>query len=186
MLQSANQAMQNKSHPYLIVNNSSAETNSYSVADTNEAAPQSVQAPPSSLHKAVEHSDMSDNPTRPEIDAKLAAVEARIDAKLSGIAADIKIMSSEMKGIIGAVSDSRREVKEENNSTRRTMVWTAIAIFVALAATVWQMQSTLLTAFQTGLTANQFSAPPASTSLPPANVTPVTPTVPPPAPTKKP
>ncbi len=91
--------------------------------------------------------------TRHELDAKLAAVEARLDAKLSDIAADIKITSSTVQKLAADVTEARSEFRTEGRTTRTTMIVTGIAVAVALVAAVWQMQSGLLSAFQAGLTA---------------------------------
>ena len=94
-----------------------------------------------------------DDVTRQEIDAKLEAVEARIDAKLVEVLSDIKLVIAQVNRFGDETNGLRSEIRSENRSTRMTMIVTGIVVAIGIVAAMWQMQSGLLSAFQTGLTA---------------------------------
>ena len=89
--------------------------------------------------------------TREEIDAKIVAAESRIETKIVEISGEIKLMSAGVNSMSEKVAESSREQR----STRTTIIVTAIAVVIGLAAAIWQMQTGLLDAFQTGLTVKQ-------------------------------
>lgn len=77
--------------------------------------------------------------TREEIDAKLAASEARTETRFAEMNGKVDLMLSRMDTLASAVADSRQDSKEEARHTRQTL-WAVAAIIVAIvgiATTVW-------------------------------------------------
>lgn len=97
-------------------------------------------------------------PTREEIDAKLAAIEARTETRFVELSGKIDRLSDSIGMLTGVVTDVKSElasvgsqVKEENRFTRWTIGITLIASLIAFAAALWTTQGNLLSAFQAGL-----------------------------------
>lgn len=103
--------------------------------------------------------------TREEIDAKLQLNEARIDTKVAQLDAKIDRVTdliaslrSDIDRQAKATSESFSQVKStldsakgDNRFTRWTIVVTAITSVIAVVGLVIAVQSSLLSAFQTGV-----------------------------------
>ena len=107
---------------------------------------------------------MSD-PTREEIDAKLAAAEARTETRFtelsgkidrladsiavfaSAIRGEIESLKSEVSGLKSDVDDLR----SDNKYTRWTIVVTVVASALAAIGALWVTQANLLAAFSAGI-----------------------------------
>lgn len=98
-------------------------------------------------HQLAPREETVSEQTREEIDAKIEAVESRIETRIAEISGDIKLMNANVTAMAAKVDESSKEQR----STRTTIIITAIGVVIALAAAVWQMQTGLLEAFQTGL-----------------------------------
>jgi hypothetical protein len=106
---------------------------------------------------------MSD-PTREEIDAKLAAVEARTEARfveLSGkidrVIDAISRSNTDFTTVAGQLRKEMGEVKTDNKNTRWTITATMILALLAAIAALWLTQGNLLAAFQASLTLHEIS-----------------------------
>lgn len=92
-------------------------------------------------------------PTREEIDAKLAAVEARTETRFTELSGKIDRVADAVTRLTSDVTKELHEVKADNKRTRETIVVTAILGVVAAIAALWVTQANLLAAFTAGLTA---------------------------------
>jgi len=107
---------------------------------------------------------MSD-PTREEIDAKLATVEARTETRfteLSGridrladsiatLGSTIRIELENVKSDIAGLKSDIVALKSDNKYTRWTIVVTVVASALAAIAALWITQANLLAAFSAGI-----------------------------------
>ncbi len=114
---------------------------------------------------------MSD-PTREEIDAKLAVVEARtetrfteLSGKIDRMADSISVLGStiriELEGVkseianvksdIGNIKSDIVDLRSDNKYTRWTIVVTVVASALAAIAALWITQANLLAAFSAGI-----------------------------------
>jgi hypothetical protein len=96
---------------------------------------------------------MSD-PSREEVDAKLATVEARTETrfvelggKIDRVGDSITAFNSAMTNELSGVKSELTTVKADNKYTR----WTIVLAILAAIAALWVTQGNLLSAFQTGL-----------------------------------
>lgn len=99
--------------------------------------------------------------TREEADAKIGQTEARLEARVAEVRGDIKVISHKIDTLVSEVSASRVDTRDQNRSTRTTVIITAIAAVIGLWAAMMQLQSGLMDAFQTGLSVVQSVHPPA-------------------------
>jgi hypothetical protein len=100
---------------------------------------------------------MSD-PTREEIDAKLAAVEARtetrfteLSGKIDRLADSISALGSTMRVEFERINSDIVELRSDNKYTRWTIVVTVVASALAAIAALWITQANLLAAFSAGI-----------------------------------
>lgn len=103
--------------------------------------------------------------TREEIDAKLQLNEARLDTKvvqldgkidrltdlITNLRTDIDRQASASARDFSEVKDELKASRGDNRFTRWTIVVTAVTSAVAIVGLVLAVQSSLLSAFQTGL-----------------------------------
>lgn len=104
-------------------------------------------------------------PTRDEIDAKLAATEARgetrfveLSGKLDRVLDAVAMSNSRMSEVredVKGVRDEMAGVKSDNKNTRWTIAVTVVAAVLAALAALWTTQSNLLSAFQVRLAVSQ-------------------------------
>jgi hypothetical protein len=112
---------------------------------------------------ATEGAVMS-NPTREEIDAKLATVEARTEARFIELSGKIDRVADSINNLTSVVTAIRAEVKEDYKFTRWTIGVTLVASLIAFTAALWVTQGNLLAAFQSGIAVrSEINAPPAPT-----------------------
>lgn len=112
-------------------------------------------------------------PSREEIDAKLEAAEARTEARIAALEGKFDLVGQKIESLVGYVhhlnvnvdermqslrggmSDLKNEMKEvrqDNRSTRRTIILTVIGAVIAALAALWATQDNLLSAIQLGQT----------------------------------
>jgi hypothetical protein len=93
---------------------------------------------------------MSDTPTHRELDALLAAAEARAEVRFASMQATLQQIALSLTGENGVIAELKA-VKADNRNTR----WTILAIFagsvLAGLAALWTTQANLLAAFQASL-----------------------------------
>jgi hypothetical protein len=99
------------------------------------------------IEAATENRIMSD-PTREEIDAKLAAVEARTETRFTELNGKIDRLADSISVLRSDIAD----VKADNRYTRWTIIVTVIASALAAIAALWVTQANLLAAFSAGIT----------------------------------
>ena len=78
--------------------------------------------------------------TRPELDARLDAVEARLDARVSRI-----------EGIV-------QDIKDESKATRKTVISAAIAVFLGIGGINIGLIQTTISSFQAGQETSKIQA----------------------------
>jgi len=71
---------------------------------------------------------MADEITRPELDAKLNAVEARMDTRLQGLVGTVNLMSEKVDNLARLTQSSI----EANGSTRTQIIVAAVGVIVAV------------------------------------------------------
>jgi hypothetical protein len=98
------------------------------------------------IEAATENRIMSD-PTREEIDAKLAAVEARTETRFTELNGKIDRLADSISVLRSDIAD----VKADNRYTRWTIIVTVIASALAAIAALWITQANLLAAFSAGI-----------------------------------
>jgi hypothetical protein len=111
-------------------------------------------------------------PTREEIDAKLAAAEARsetrfveLSGKIDRLADTVGSLRTAVTQELGYLRTEMASVKTDNKFTRISIIVAVVAsVFAALGA-LWVTQSNMLSAFSTGLGVHP-ETPPASTNGP--------------------
>lgn len=109
------------------------------------------------------HNASMNTPTREEIDAKLAASEARMDARIARIETLMETMAQSQQEIKVQLKETTATVQAENKSTRTTMVITAVSavitIVVGIAAFNATVLSNMVASFESGKnTANALAA----------------------------
>ena len=94
------------------------------------------------------------------ISDKLEASEARTDAKFAELSGKLDVIVAEIRHQSAAVTETKREletvsgsVESHHSNTRTTIIVTAVATVIALAALVYAADANLLSAFQSGLAA---------------------------------
>jgi hypothetical protein len=87
---------------------------------------------PSDSHTS-EMSD-SDSPTRSEIDAKIAASEARTDTKFAELLGEIKVTNAGIVGLRSEFSDMRGYARSSHHTTIGTIVATGLGIVAIVIA----------------------------------------------------
>lgn len=140
------------------------------VANANYEASRSAQDIKylSSVSVGTQGVKMADH-TREEIDAKLAAVEARTETHFVELSGKIDRIADSINNLTSAVTTIKSEVKEEGKFTRWTICVTIIASMIAFASALWVTQGNLLSAFQAGLLLKSEQAfPPPSLPRPPS------------------
>jgi hypothetical protein len=118
------------------------------------------------------------NPTREEIDAKLAVVEARAETrfvelggKMDRVADSIESFKGTVTAELAGVRTELATVKADNKFTRLTIVIAVIGSAIAGLGALWVTQANQLAAFSTGLLVHETTAPPPApgpTTTPPA------------------
>lgn len=102
--------------------------------------------------------------TQELVDAKLAAVEARLDTKLTAMDGKLErfldkatSLNEQLAGEVLRMREDVKEIKTDNKSTRTTTIVTGIGSVLAIAALIiglWaagiSVQQTLISAFQAG------------------------------------
>jgi hypothetical protein len=118
--------------------------------------------------------DMADQ-TREEIDAKLAAVEARSETRFVELSGKVdRVLDAVDQANMSYIRSSRelrdeiQAVKSDNKFTRTTIIVTVIASLLAGLAALWVTQSNMLASFQAGISLHDSSAAPPA---PPAKAT---------------
>lgn len=113
------------------------------------------------------------DPTREEIDAKLAVIEARTETRFVELSGKIdRVIDTINRSNIDFVKingDARADMKElrvemqdvkrDNKSTRTTIIATIIAAVIAGLGALWVTQSNLLASFQAGLAIHESAIP---------------------------
>jgi hypothetical protein len=89
-------------------------------------------------------------PTREEIDAKLAVVEARTETRFVELTGKLDRVADSIATLAHSVSNVRSEVKHESNLTR----WTIVGLVIAALAALWVTQSNMLASFTAGIAAH--------------------------------
>jgi hypothetical protein len=102
------------------------------------------------------------SPSREEIDAKLATVEARAETRFVELSGKLDRIAE----ALAAVRDDTKAVRSDNRFTRWTILGIAVASLLAGIAALWTTQANLLAAFQTGLTIRTSTAVPDATQGP--------------------
>lgn len=105
-------------------------------ADTNSASDQ-VKGSASAMP----------DPTREEIDAKLATVEARTETRFVELSGKIDRVADSISVLANSVSTVRTEVKHESSLTR----WTMAGLVIAGIAALWLTQNNMLASFMAGI-----------------------------------
>jgi hypothetical protein len=97
-------------------------------------------------------------PTREEIDAKLATVEARTETRFTELSGKIDRVidavgraNSDFVRVSGEIRTEIQTVKSDNKFTRTTIVVAIIASILAGLAALWVTQSNMLASFQAGI-----------------------------------
>ncbi len=98
-----------------------------------------ISVPPSPVRPEV----MAE-PTREEIDAKLATIEARTETRFTELSGKIDRVANSINSLTGAVAGVRRD----NNFTR----WTIAGLVIAGVAAICLTQSNMLASFMAGIT----------------------------------
>jgi len=114
-----------------------------------------------------------DGPTREEIDAKMAAVEARTETRFVELSGKIDRVidalgraNTDLVRVSGEIRTELQTVKSDNKYTRTTIIVTIIASIIAGLAALWVTQSNMLASFEAGITLHEASSPTPSTSAP--------------------
>jgi hypothetical protein len=94
-------------------------------------------------------------PTREEIDAKLAVVEARTETRFVELSSKIDRVADSIVSLSGEIRTIKSEVKEDNKLTR----WTIIGLGVAGLAALWLTQSNMLASFSAGIAVHEAQKP---------------------------
>jgi hypothetical protein len=113
------------------------------------------------------------DPTREEIDAKLASVEARtetrfveLSGKIDRVIDAIGRSNTDFIAVTGDLRTEMREVKTDNKNTRTTIIVTIIVAILAAIGALWVTQSNMLASFQAGVTLHEIPNAPLSNALP--------------------
>jgi uncharacterized membrane protein YjjP (DUF1212 family) len=109
------------------------------------------------IDAATESRIMSD-PTREEIDAKLAAVEARTETRFTELSGKIDRLADSIAALVSTIriehdriKSDMADLKSDNKYTRWTIVVTVVASALAAIAALWVTQANLLAAFSAGI-----------------------------------
>jgi hypothetical protein len=101
------------------------------------------------------------DPTREEIDAKLAAVEARTETRFVELSSKIDRVADAVGNLTTSVDKALRDVKRDlddvradNKTTRWTIGTTIVIALLAAIGALWVTQANLLAAFTAGLAAH--------------------------------
>lgn len=139
---------------------------------SNETMKPAVEEQP--IESEQPYNSPMENVTRPELDAKLEAIEARADARLSRFEERIEQAINEMRrdradlkdemkaqeaqrrsdiGKLGdEIKDQEKQRRSEMSALKLTIVTTAIGTFLALAAANIGLVQTMFAAFESGKT----------------------------------
>lgn len=121
-----------------------------------------------------ESAPMSNPISREEIDAKMEAVEARVETrfvdltnKVERLTSSVETLNSTLAATGNAVTSqsaaTQKEVRDQNNLTRWTIIGLAVAALTLIVAT----QANLLSALQTGIGIRGASKPAIEQTVPP-------------------
>ena len=94
------------------------------------------------------------DPTREEIDAKLATVEARTETRFTELNGKIDRLADSISALgstVASLKSDIADVKADNRYTRWTIIVTVIASALAAIAALWVTQANLLAAFSAGI-----------------------------------
>ena len=104
--------------------------------------------------------------SREEIDAKLAAVEARtetrfveLSGKIDRVVDSISTFRTDLTRELGAVHKEMETAKGDHKFTRLSIIIAVIGSVLAGVAALWVTQANLLSAFQAGLTVKTEQGP---------------------------
>jgi len=119
--------------------------------------PESTKTIPRPKPEPRHNADM-DQISRPEMDAKLEALEARIDGRIARIEDSVRHIAESVRGI----KEDNRNVKQSISSLKTVIVSSAIgaviAIVLGIAAFNSSLTSNMMSAFQLGQQSVQTSA----------------------------
>jgi hypothetical protein len=109
---------------------------------------------------------MSPGPTREEIDAKLAAVEARtemrfveLSGKIDRVMDAISTVGNHVSDEIGFVKSELSTVKSDNKNTRFTIIIAVVTSLIAGIGALWLTQANLLASFSAGIAVHEVQKP---------------------------
>jgi non-ribosomal peptide synthetase component E (peptide arylation enzyme) len=106
------------------------------------------------MAEAATESRIMSDPTREEIDAKLAAVEARTETRFTELNGKIDRLADSISALgstVASLKSDIADVKADNRYTRWTIIVTVIASALAAIAALWVTQANLLAAFSAGI-----------------------------------
>lgn len=92
--------------------------------------------------------------TREELDAKLATVEARTETRFVELSGKIDRVADAVTTLSTKLQVEMDGVKEDNKTTRWTIVTTIVVAVLAAIGALWVTQANLLAAFTAGLGAH--------------------------------
>lgn len=107
--------------------------------------------PDDTLTNAEDDPNIMAEPTRDEINAKLETVEARTQTLFVELGGKIDRLTDRIDHDLGALKYEIREVRQDNKSTRRTIIITVVGAVIAALAAAWAAQSNLISAFSVGI-----------------------------------
>jgi hypothetical protein len=100
--------------------------------------------------------------TREELDAKLAAAEARTQTRFVELSAKSDRVADSIDRIGADFVRVAKEIKEDNKSTRNTIVIAIVGGIIAGLAALWVTQSNMLSSFQLGIALHEAKSNPES------------------------
>ena len=113
-----------------------------------------------------------DAPSRVELDAKLAVVEAKTEARMAAVQTEMRVGFSEMRADVRSLSDrlvsiaeSQSRLLSEQRSSRQWIIGTVVVVAIGSVGFLLADRSNILSSFQAGITDQsqqrpQQSAPP--------------------------
>lgn len=138
-----------------------AESSKDTVSEYHSQSPHVVLTAASST--VGERSKMT-APTREEVHAQLATVEARAETRFVELSGKIDRLADSVTtlttGVTNQLAEVRREVRSENTFTRWTIVIAVLTSLIGAVAALWVTQGNLLSAFSAGLSLRSEAPPP--------------------------
>jgi hypothetical protein len=107
-----------------------------------------------------DNSDMENFVPRPELDAKLEAIEARMDGRIARIEDAVKAIAETAKEIRSENRDTVGKISSLKTTIITTAILTVAAIVLGIAAFNASLTSNTLSAFQAGIQAASPKPPP--------------------------